>query len=224
MRGISSSTLKFPLKQVWKVAAGRPIIATAVSDGSHAFLGDGSGKFQALALADGKAAWEFKIKDPIEGSAAILGESVIFGAGDGLVYCLNKKDGTLHWKATTEGEIKGAVNIYRPKDKPPVVLVGSYDNQLYAFDSADGKKLWTVPTSNYINGAAALAGETALFGGCDGFIYLVDVNTGKEHRLDHGHQWHGRLRLSLWMRPAFGESENQGHKLELPAAGFSLRV
>jgi hypothetical protein len=54
MRGISTSSLKFPMKQVWKVTAGRPIIATAVSDGAHAYLGDGSGKFQALALAEAR--------------------------------------------------------------------------------------------------------------------------------------------------------------------------
>jgi outer membrane protein assembly factor BamB len=80
----------------------------------------------------------------------------------------------------TDGEIKGAVNLYRPAGKPPIVLVGSYDNQLYALSSADGTKLWTVPTSNYINGAAALAGNLALFGGCDGFLYMVNAETGKE--------------------------------------------
>ena len=185
MRGISSSELKFPLEVKWKFSAAKPIKATAVSDGKHAFIGDGSGTFYALEIATGKKAWEFKlpntkVKDPIEGSAAIVGETVVFGAGDGGVYCLEKSTGALKWKMMTDGEIKGAVNVYRPEGKPPVLLVGSYDNQLYALNSADGAKIWTVPTSNYINGAAALAGKQALFGGCDGFLYMIDVETGKE--------------------------------------------
>jgi outer membrane protein assembly factor BamB len=185
MRGVSSVELKFPLDLKWKFTAAKPIKATAVSDGTLAFIGDGAGTFHALELATGKVAWQFKLpdakaKDPIEGSAALLGPHVIFGAGDGAVYCLERATGKQVWRFVTEGEIKGAVNLYQPEGKPAIVLVGSYDNQLYALNSADGSKLWTVPTSNYINGAAALAGKLALFGGCDGFLYMVDVETGKE--------------------------------------------
>ncbi len=185
MRGVARGELSFPLSLQWKFAAAKPIKATAVSDGKRVFLGDGAGVFRAWDVATGKVLWEFKlpnekVKDPIEGSAALLDERVIFGGGDGGIYCLEQATGKLVWKFLTEGEIKGAVNLYRPADKPAVVLVGSYDNQLYALNGTDGTKLWTVPTSNYINGAAALAGSRALFGGCDGFLYIVDVETGKE--------------------------------------------
>jgi outer membrane protein assembly factor BamB len=185
MRGVAAEELKFPLELKWKFTAAKPIKATAVSDGTAAFIGDGAGVFRSIELATGKVYWEFKLpntksKDPIEGSAALLGERVIFGAGDGGVYCLEKATGRQIWKFMTDGEIKGAVNLYQPAGKPAIVLVGSYDNQLYALSSADGTKLWTVPTSNYINGAAALAGNLALFGGCDGFLYMVNAETGAE--------------------------------------------
>lgn len=183
MRGVSPQPLRFPMKLAWKFTAQKPIKATAVSDGKRAYLGDGQGKFYALNLADGSVAWSFalKDKDPIEGSAALVDDGVIFGAGDGLVYALDREKGTMRWKFETQGEIKGAVNIYRPSaGLPATVLVGSYDNNLYALRSDTGAKLWSAPTSNYINGAAALAGKMALFGGCDGFLYMVNAETGKE--------------------------------------------
>lgn len=185
MRGLSGANLKFPLELKWKFEAGKPIKATAVSDGKMVLVGDGKGVFHALDLTSGKVVWQFKlpnekIKDPIEGSAGIVEELVVFGAGDSAVYALEKSTGKLKWKFMTQGEIKGAVNVYKAADKPAIILVGSYDNELYALNSADGTKLWSVPTSNYINGAAALAGKSVLFGGCDGFLYMVNVETGKQ--------------------------------------------
>lgn len=185
MRGVSDQELKIPLELKWKFVAQKPIKATAVSDGERVFIGDGKGKFYALELVDGSKTWEFslpdaKIKDPIEGSAALVDGTVVFGAGDGGIYCLDQVTGILKWKQMTDGEIKGAVNIYRPDGQPAILLVGSYDNTLYALKSTDGSKLWTVPTSNYINGAASLAGKQVLFGGCDGFLYMVNAETGKE--------------------------------------------
>ncbi|MBP7949659.1 MAG: PQQ-binding-like beta-propeller repeat protein [Verrucomicrobiales bacterium] len=180
MRGIASVSFSFPLRLAWKYAAGKPIKATAVSDGTCAYVGDGSGKFFALQLSDGVKKWEYAIKDPIEGSAAVVGDLVVFGGGDGGVHALTKTDGKPRWKTMTDGEIKGAINVFERPGQPPLLLVGSYDNQLYALNSADGAKVWTVPTSNYINGAAALAGNRALFGGCDGFLYLVNAETGRE--------------------------------------------
>lgn len=187
MRGISSDTLTFPMDLKWKFTGTKPIKATAVSDSKNAYIGDGSGTFFALDVATGSKTWEFHLpkgktssKDPIEGSAAIVGETVVFGAGDGGIYCLEKATGKLKWTVMTEGEVKGAVNVYQSEGKPAVLLVGSYDNQLYALNSVDGAKLWTVPTSNYINGAAAIAGKQVLFGGCDGFLYLVNAETGAE--------------------------------------------
>ena len=185
MRGVSSEELKFPLELKWKFSAKKPIKATAVSDGERVFIGDGGGSFYALNLKDGTKAWEFtlpnpKFKDPIEGSAALIDGTVVFGAGDGGVYCLDLATGKEKWKQMTDGEIKGAINIYRPEGQPPTLLVGSYDNTLYALKSTDGSKLWTVPTSNYINGAASLAGKQVLFGGCDGFLYMINAETGKE--------------------------------------------
>ena len=38
---------------------------------------------------------------------------------------------------------------------------------------------WKYESDNYINGAAACANGKAMFGGCDGFLHVVDVATGK---------------------------------------------
>jgi eukaryotic-like serine/threonine-protein kinase len=180
MRGLSPSELKFPLQQAWKVQLGKPVVATAVSDGTLVFIGDGNGKFAAYELATGKEKWQQTIKGPIEGSAGVSGDIVVYGAGDSAVHALQKSDGKELWKAPTDGDLKGAMNFYTAPDGNTLVLVGSYDNNLYAFDLKTGEKKWSVATSNYINGAAALAGNNVLFGGCDGFVYMVNAADGKE--------------------------------------------
>ena len=59
-------------------------------------------------------------------------------------------------------------------------MVGSYDFYLHCVDAKTGKGLpWKYETDNFINGAAACENGMAMFGGCDGFLHLVDIATGK---------------------------------------------
>ena len=180
MTGVSAVTFKFPLKLAWKFAAARPVKATAVSDGSFYYIGDGKGVFRSLKAADGTVAWEFAAKDAIEGSALLAGELVIFGSLDGSVYALEAATGKERWRFATEGEVRSGPNVWMREGGKPLVIVGSYDNKLYALDGATGAKVWTVETGNYVNGSASLTDGQLMFGGCDGYLYFVKLEDGSE--------------------------------------------
>jgi outer membrane protein assembly factor BamB len=180
MTGVAQESLTFPLKLAWKFEAAKPVKATAVSDGTHFYVGDAKGKFHALGAANGKPVWTFECKDGIEGSALLAEDKVIFGSLEGTVYCLEAKTGKESWKFTTEGEVRAAPNLFLRKDQSPLVLIGSYDSRLYALDLKDGTKVWQVETTNYVNGSASVAEGVTAFGGCDGFVYFINASDGSE--------------------------------------------
>jgi outer membrane protein assembly factor BamB len=70
--------------------------------------------------------------------------------------------------------------------KSKYILTGSYDYFLHAVDMFSGKPIWKYEADNYINGAPCTNGEVALFGGCDGFLHIVNVATGKSEKMDIG--------------------------------------
>jgi outer membrane protein assembly factor BamB len=45
-------------------------------------------------------------------------------------------------------------------------------------DARSGKNIWKYESNNFINGAAACQSGVAVFGGCDGYLHLVDIATG----------------------------------------------
>jgi outer membrane protein assembly factor BamB len=47
-------------------------------------------------------------------------------------------------------------------------------------DTADGTLRWKFETQNFINGVPAVSGERIVFGGCDGFLHVVQAETGTE--------------------------------------------
>ena len=84
----------------------------------------------------------------------------------------------------TMGEIYSGINSYTvTTDAGPVeaALFGSHDNFLYCVNVADGAKLWGVETGYYVNGTPCISSEGNIaFGGCDGYIYVVNAQKGDE--------------------------------------------
>ena len=180
MTGVSSATFKFPLRLAWKFQAAKPVKATAVSDGTHYFIGDGKGVVRALKATDGSVTWEFTAADAIEASALLVNGLVVVGSVDGTVHALDAATGKEKWQFRTEAEVRSAANAWVRPGKDALVVIGSYDNRLYALEAATGRKTWAVETGNYVNGSACITDGQTLFGGCDGFLYSVKLEDGSE--------------------------------------------
>ena len=59
------------------------------------------------------------------------------------------------------------------------VLAGSYDGSVHCVRARDGKPVWKYSTDNFVNGSPAIAGNKVIFGGCDTYLYVLDLATGK---------------------------------------------
>jgi outer membrane protein assembly factor BamB len=179
MTGVAGQALKPPFARAWKFQAAAPVKATACLSGGNVYIGDGDGVFHCLALESGDPRWSFTTEGPIEGSACAADGLVVFGSGDGFVYALDAAGGGLKWKFETDGEVLGGATAFQAADGAWRFVIGSYDYSVYCFDSA-GNKLWSYETTNYVNGAPTVADGKVYFGGCDGFVYTLDAETGKE--------------------------------------------
>ena len=191
LQGIATGKLPDKLKLLWTFQVERPkrsdgtaglqpgIKASAVIHKGKVFVGDDNGTFHARELITGKALWTFKAEDAIEGAAMILNDQIIFGSGDGFLYCLDAS-GKVVWKYETADQVLAAPNWAKdPESDDLWVLAGSYDGSVHCVRARDGKPVWKYSTDNFVNGSPAIAGNKVIFGGCDTYLYVLDLATGK---------------------------------------------
>jgi hypothetical protein len=195
LQGVSSSALTAPLRLVWSVSGGKPILATPVSDGERVYYGDGNGVFRALSLADGKEVWQLELmdeqkkkpsRDPIEGSACLVGGRVIFGGTDGVVRSLEAATGVVQWTYDTRGEIKGGLTPFTAPGEAavPAVFAVGFTGTCVALNAVTGEKLWEYDAGGPVNGAASVWDGHLVFGGCNGTLDVVKTDGTLVRRVD----------------------------------------
>lgn len=187
--GVALGELSDHLQLKWTFKTGGAVKSSAVIgwfDGKrHAFIGSGDGCVYCLDLETGKEVWTFKTQDAVEAPPTLAGDRLLVGSVDAHLYCLDVMTGKLIWKFETGDKIIGAAAVAPGGPSGNLVLVGSYDCVLYALDLATGKPVWKYEMTNPLNGAPAVNGGAGrapsgvVFGGCDGMIHVVSIETGK---------------------------------------------
>lgn len=168
------------LRRIWFFNAEDTVTATpAVVDGT-VYVGDWSGNFYAVDLADGKQRWRYEAEvhetvyaGQIVSSAAVADvngtRTVYFGAGKTL-YALRARDGSLRWKhelgdpgddddpteiesspVVVDGLVVFGSDVHNSSDGEPAGVI--------ALDAATGEERWTTVT-------APTDGEGATGSGC----------------------------------------------------------
>jgi outer membrane protein assembly factor BamB len=194
----------------WSVSLGSAISATAAVDGGSVYVGARDGNFFALSAATGKEIWRFATGAPMElhwghesgdywtSSPAVRGGTVVFGGSDGNVYALSAATGKLLWKSPTEGRVHSS-----PAIDGDNVVIGSFDGTVRCYSLATGKERWkfattgtTLESKNFgydrrtVQSSPVIVNGVAVVGARDGFIYAIDVATGKEKwHYDHKISW-----------------------------------
>lgn len=177
-RGVAAGRLPDRLGLAWRFRTKDAIKSSAVIGSGVVFVGSDDGHLYALALADGDLRWSFDTGGPVEAGPLLLDDCVVVGSDDGILHARRRADGSAVWSYRTAGRIVGSAN-WAPSPAPHgSVLVGSYDNALHCVDAATGELRWKYETDNYVNGAVPVAAGRAVFGGCDGFVHVVAVDTG----------------------------------------------
>ena len=182
MAGSIETALPDRLSLSWRFETGGEIKSSPVVYRNVVYIGSGDGRVYAIDAASGTSIWTEDVGSPVEAPPLYHDYSLYVGTVDGALYSLDASDGAVRWTYETDGRIAGSANVFT-RDVPGNdgrigLLVGSYDNKLHAVDADSGVQLWTYESGYFINGSAAIAGENAIFGGCDAILHVVSLSDG----------------------------------------------
>jgi hypothetical protein len=178
LTGNSTAIISTPLKLLWSYKTGDAIKSSAVICKGIIYIGSNDGYLYAINSA-GQLKWKFNAKTSIEAAPLILDNTIYVGSLEGALFAIDAETGVQKWKYITDGQISGSCNWTTGHDKKQKqILTGSYDFNLHCVDALTGKGIWKFESENYINGAPAISGKMAVFGGCDGFLHIVNIDNG----------------------------------------------
>ena len=179
LRGVASEAVGDVLVRRWTYRAERAITGSVVVRDGRVYASSRDGHLHVINLADGAPLQRWPLAAGAAASVAIHDQVAVVTLVRGVVQAISLEDGRELWRTSAEDAIKGAVNIWPgTKEVPPLVVFCSDDFSAYAHDLISGERRWTVETGNFLYGGPAIANNTAIFGGCDSFLYVVDLATG----------------------------------------------
>jgi len=126
---------------------------------------------------EGKQSFDYAMETAIEATPMIYDSVLYIGRIDGNLCAISLTSQDILWDFETWGQISASPNRIS-FDGREAIIVGSYDNFLYCIDSKDGKEINRFESGYYINGAVAQSSNFLVYGGCDGWIRVVDCVTG----------------------------------------------
>ena len=170
------------------------ITGSPVIDNGTVYVADAKGTLHAVDLQTGKARWKYKTDDSFATTPLVHDNKVFLGDLSGIFHAVSTETGKKLWSVDTESTINASANVAGSR-----ILFANDAAQMLCLNAADGKILWKATGGDRINSAPAIAPApvpqvavahpepiapslplVAYFGGCDGELRAVDVETGKE--------------------------------------------
>ena len=173
----------------WTYATGGAVLSSPVIADGVVYVGSEDKHLHAIDAATGQKKWTFQTAALIDASPVfekigLFGAGVVYvGTDGGMLHAIDAATGKEIWQFKTEARISGeagVVTVPSGGGQPNwVVLIGSHDGKLYCLDAATGEKRWAYETDDYINCGVCIDGNTIILGGCDTFLHMIDLSTGK---------------------------------------------
>ena len=164
---------------LWSVTSQTRTVASPIVFNSVVYVLSRKGELRGY-TTDGESCFEYDLKTPVEASFIAVDTTLYIGRIDGFVTALachlSTADSQISnlWNYETLGQISGSPNLVGDQ-----LLVGSYDGSMYTLNAKTGRKTGQFETGYYINGTAAVWKHYMMFGGCDAWVRVVDISTGK---------------------------------------------
>lgn len=180
-----SGQVGFPLpvdpEVKWTFKSIGSIIGETVISGGLAVVGDSAGFLTAVDVVTGEQKWQVEFDQSFEAAPAIHGDTIYIGCEDYFLYALNLKDGQEKWSIETNDKITAAVNLTKdPNGEDMWIILNGYDGVCRALKASNGEEIWARETDSPINGTPAVVdGKFVVFGGCDHYLYTLDLATGE---------------------------------------------
>ncbi|MEM1084878.1 MAG: PQQ-binding-like beta-propeller repeat protein [Verrucomicrobiota bacterium] len=164
----------------WTFDLDAPAMAEAAVADGLVVVGDIMGIIHGIDLETRDFVWTHETEDTIQAAPAISKGRVFVGSGDNTFLALDLKSGDEIWSVDGDEKFPSApIVTTSPDGSEEWVLVNGYDGVLRCLRTADGSPVWTFGIESYINGTPAIVdGKSVAFGGCDKFIYTLDLEKG----------------------------------------------
>ena len=141
-----------------------------------AYWSDRRGRIFGINLA-GEQTFDYAMETAVDATPMIYDSVLYIGRIDGFLYAISLAQQDTLWSFETFGQIAASPNRINFNGKE-AVIVGSYDNYLYCIDGEDGTEISRYQSGYYLNGAVAQNNNYLVFGGCDGWLRVVDCMSG----------------------------------------------
>jgi eukaryotic-like serine/threonine-protein kinase len=191
----------------WKFSTGEAIHSSAACKDGRIYFSDNGQTLYCLKESNGELIWKKKLGTPRSypwrfdyyySSPVLFDNRIYIGSDDGKLYVLNAADGKTAWTFDTPGLVRST-----PAIADGHVFFGDTGGTFYCLDLRQGKKVWTfnvicqplnLDTIGFdrkaILGAPVIADHSIIFGARDGYLYSLDIATGKTNwTVDHEVSW-----------------------------------
>lgn len=176
--GVAHSPLAAKLSLKWTYETGSSVESTAAIVGDTVYVGTMTGALVAIDLASGTFKWKYTTGGhAISASPCVHGSTVYVGDEGGTFHAISTANGRRRWTFETGDKIISSA-IYAADS----VLFGSYDNFLYRLRASDGARIWAYESEAQVHCPPTEAGGLVMIAGCDGYLRIIDLATGREKR------------------------------------------
>jgi len=163
---------------LWRFQSGSNTRSTPVVYNQVAYWSDRRGRIFGVDIS-GEKVFDFDMNTAVDAIPMVHNGVLFIGRIDGFLYaiCLEKHE--VLWRFETDGQISASPNrmIFEGQD---AVIVGSFDNFLYVINSETGEEITRFESGFQLNGAVAQHNNILVYGGCDGWIRVIDAASGQQ--------------------------------------------
>ena len=180
LSGYTSASLPDKPKLLWTFPSGANTKSSPVVYNQTVYWSSRRGRIFGVNI-EGKKTFDYAMETAVDASPIVFDSVLYIGRIDGFLCAISlvetKNLSPLLWTFETEGQISASPNRMN-FDGREAVIVGSYDNNLYVIDSRNGQEINRFPSGYYLNGAVAQSNNFIVYGGCDGWIRVIDAVAG----------------------------------------------
>jgi outer membrane protein assembly factor BamB len=159
-------------QQKWSAPIKKTVFSKPVVANGIVYVGDQTGILYALDAATGQQKWSANLKYEFNSSPVVIDTIIYVGGADGTVYAFDTSTGQQKWAT----KIDTGISFSSPVIVNGILYIGG-NNNVFALDAKTGQKKLSFNTPGTYS-TPTIVNETIYIGAGDGYLYVMDVNTG----------------------------------------------
>jgi outer membrane protein assembly factor BamB len=181
----------------WRLRTGGAITSSPAAAQGRVFFASRDGSLYAVDAKAGRVLWSHRFGPDLGSqnywdyylSSPILADGSLFiGSGDGHLYAFDAATGRVRWRQDAGSRIRATAAV-----RDGLVVYGTMGGRVCAVNQADGAPRWCFATegaahrfedagndTTSVFASPTIAGGLVAVGGRDGFLYALDLATGRQ--------------------------------------------